>query len=1406
MAEPTSVTGPALLVPITLEAVVLTGYWGTEQPHQRWHYNGTWAWGLSNYRSLKSFGAVDPDPLSQPPPSLAGFTDGFSGVVLHWALPDALTRGTQGPDGEIAYPPIPNRWLVVRKAASGDGTTWDHSAWVVVSDAVGGAVGASYPPQPDDPLSKATGATILGASYALAGWPPPSGVGQTLEPPLTAVGPGNPTFAANVPGVDNVLSFADPLTDVAPGELTYSVYGWYAELTLDPMFGPGPDGWQTMADWQRLMDRFLWTADADAEAAASSWATAHGIVASPAQPRTQLPTRTVCHGLLFGLDWLGADGSFVSGVPPQDRSQAGYVEPQVAIGNTAIDALVAMLANGADDATDLERVLQAFGCDGLPLLDGTDGPAQVFERVQSSWHGTSDGGAEWIVADPGTGAKPRLTAEQARWLTTLNTAERQLDDAERELAALQWQLYGYWTMEQSLLLGFPPVAPSDPRLVALESAIPTLQNAIDAQVSRYRYERQARDRAVVSLEGLLDGPQLNRLTRPPFQRPVDPVVLLNGVRRSHKHGEDGRFTSDGRLFCRFSGQAVSAIAVDVGAAPVVVTGTDVPQLDLGGHPDLPPEIADLEVEQFFLDPLDAPWIATKAAPSEPWRLLGAIRKLQTCVWNAATSPVLDPQALVSTTAPDGSTTPGLQFQFGLGAVPSKVGVEAWAPPWTPLFLAWQMKVTPSASEPANTLDPALWSLAPHQGLDPQQDLAYDWVGGAPPTTSSFLLQGRVLLAPQAPDILAARIAQTIDRIGAEPELQADLWAFQAALEYVQNADLLAQSLSGFNAALIDRKANTVSTSSSVGVPMDPTLAPYLDPPGAPSFLPQDWPVPAPAAGQFNPVRAGHGEIAALWVIDAFGQVFDVLGAVAPDPFLPIRATDMVTAADDALIQLKPRITQPSRLVLDLLDAADDGREVGVSTAANPVCGWVMPNHLDGSLLVYDAEGHYCGELLAAEGGAVWLPPPESGPLPASGDPVSTSPVADILNAHLGAVVAGVGAALQGVESVIALANAAATGKTAAGAWIDDELQVLLGRPLAVVRGRLRLELDSPLAVSQAWADIDKADTGGFERVRFPIQLGSTELADDGVAGYWLNDDYRSIQSAYTVADTPSYAGRDRPLLGLDQLGYALLTLLVDPSLDVHAVSGTLPTLSVTIPHEFSVPDLSRMEATFRTGPVLDVATGAGVTLPLPAMRQGTWSWLEYDDPAEGAVAMPVCVATALPALPDALPLLRNGWLRLVLAPPPTRLTYSVAPAVVPCGIAGARVADLAFSVYNGTGAAVTCVEIALAVAVGAGADDLTTQARSITGSASVPDPGGTVQRWNVSADGHGGFSATPPPGGADLRPGTTLTLVLARVRVSPLPGSTSVAVTETAVSAGEAAATTATAKRTSIPITKAAAI
>src|SRR5579863_1121226 len=56
------------------------------------------------------------------------------GIHLHWALPAALTHGIQSRTGEIEFPPVPNRWVVLRVPVEKHLTP---RAWVLQSDYLG---------------------------------------------------------------------------------------------------------------------------------------------------------------------------------------------------------------------------------------------------------------------------------------------------------------------------------------------------------------------------------------------------------------------------------------------------------------------------------------------------------------------------------------------------------------------------------------------------------------------------------------------------------------------------------------------------------------------------------------------------------------------------------------------------------------------------------------------------------------------------------------------------------------------------------------------------------------------------------------------------------------------------------------------------------------------------------------------------------------------------------------------------------------------------------------------------------------------------------------------------------------------------------------------------------------------
>ena len=119
-----------------------------------------------------------------------------------------------------------------------------------------------------------------------------------------------------------------------------------------------------------------------ATAAAQAWAAAHGYQTDPASPRTVLPSRTICHGLVCNVIWPGIAGAVQTGVPAVNPNDPATM-PGVALAHTAADALAATVAAGVGaQQTQVAEALTALLGDLLPLLGEPDGTGQLALRLQ----------------------------------------------------------------------------------------------------------------------------------------------------------------------------------------------------------------------------------------------------------------------------------------------------------------------------------------------------------------------------------------------------------------------------------------------------------------------------------------------------------------------------------------------------------------------------------------------------------------------------------------------------------------------------------------------------------------------------------------------------------------------------------------------------------------------------------------------------------------------------------------------------------------------------------------------------------------------------------------------------------------------------------------------------------------
>jgi hypothetical protein len=176
------------------------------------------------------------------------------------------------------------------------------------------------------------------------------------------------------------------------------------------------------------------------------------------------------------------------------------------------------------------------------------------------------------------------------------------------------------------------------------------------------------------------------------------------------------------------------------------------------------------------------------------------------------------------------------------------------------------------------------------------------------------------------------------------------------------------------------------------------------------------------------------------------------------------------------------------------------------------------------------------------------------------------------------------------------------------------------------------------ALSQLPQDIGAGNTGNLDSFVVPVKLGSLSLSQDGLLGYFLNGDFTTLLTPATST------GTDFTLSFVSGKNSADLLLLMDPRGVAHAATGLLPVGVLKLPPGVTDAPLRQMAVTFEIGPVLtDPST---VTLPLPALGRGTWTWLDRPTVASWSGDVPIASADAKPRLPTTPPVAAEGWLKL----------------------------------------------------------------------------------------------------------------------------------------------------------------
>jgi hypothetical protein len=424
--------------------------------------------------------------------------------------------------------------------------------------------------------------------------------------------------------------------------------------------------------------------------------------------------------------------------------------------------------------------------------------------------------------------------------------------------------------------------------------------------------------------------------------------------------------------------------------------------------------------------------------------------------------------------------------------------------------------------------------------------------------------------------------------------------------------------------------------------------------------------------------AGACSLNALRVVDAFSQILDIptesLSGVAPE--------DSIDGAA-GWCALPPRFYTAGAQDDDQGARLDFSWSEAGSGAMGSICGELMVNHLDQSLMAWEADATELGQIRTriVEPGQgadeiVWEMPPgldgEAGLKPSSRSPHMTN----VLTAIFDATRSTPGDKENALSAVLRTIDATSWSKDPLGTGVSSHLAAIVGRPLVVVRAIVTVRVRhqaTQIALQAAGATIQ-------------LRLGDLTRTDDGVLGYFANDDYSRFHaidarvlaaalpcatgSGFAVSPPPTTA---TPLFGafIAGSGFPLwpithpflvppeitlvvgtptpFTIIFDPRGRVYPDTGMFrEAIGYALERADLDPLFAALRPAFRFGPI--IGNVDEVRMPLPSEIEGRWDWVQRTDPTHWNDPIEVTDVSGSPRFDPRTARAREGYLRLTPRP------------------------------------------------------------------------------------------------------------------------------------------------------------
>lgn len=1135
----------------------------------------------------------------------------LAGVHLHWALPEGLLRGeldeSSSADAQLDLPPLPDRWLVTRIIATTGRSRVDVKRWLVFSETT----------EVFD-LSSKDEVTPTGAEIASAD--------------LDGAVAGSLNWLNSYDATSNRFALHDSLEglpgNVVDNSATYVVAGWWSDPQFDPLAEAGTFrlhatlgdlGWSLQddadtADVESALAPRSQSVPGASGAPLSSNALLNTLGTNSALLLPRITRSTTFHGTIHGVP--------VSGALPKDlRPDEGDVE--LALGSHT-DAVIAALATAAvnpgdAERVDEERVLHAFTSQLIGRLSDPDGVVDIDQSQHRLGFATQPGGDSVTDIYRVGGESGALTAgRHARGIEARVAPDPTIKTNDAVVGELTVDRFGVGSVE----LDGKALAAGEPQRIGEKADV-----LADLSLSAVPPSR-AVERA---------GPR--------YHEPLEPTLAIRGANRSLRYGRNIR-ADDELLVCRTVLQLSQEVTGIVSASALL------PPLPDG----VPAEVQSLLGEAILMSPRWVPWVIDQSLLQSGNQLdrssIESALFAETAVlygtdgtYDGKTKAFTSNAASSAETEVAGVAVAAQLAQFSLlpGVRPDPRGVTVWGgQPWLPVWLEWEAEVNLGKGVED-------WTLG-------QIDLTND----DPQTATSTTFGGRAILTSGVARTLQDVINDWLEGEQARNDEAGSADGGEASVATEQTLAGLAESVKGLDAisaTLSDLHEQLLGFAADNGLP---GVAPKV------------------AAAQL--LIGGRLRLTRARLVDTFGRTLD----------LPVDDAAVAVLDNPALarneLHLEPRIVVPARWKFTPVDPATPRIDVAAPAVVNqidsarevnPVAGFLLPDHVDEALEFFDTNGDPLGQLSHEPfGGAVTWQVAPGRPVPVDARPDQNLPpaqarVGQIATGMLAADVAERAATGSTLEDESALSAALRaidttlwTVDTFAGIG-SEHISGLVGRPIAIVRARLELDIDASLIEG------DSEALDALRSHRFPVRLGELTRTDDGLLGFFVGQDFSRLHLVESIVSELAYqSGSNKGHFG--QLGTAPqvpptdpithsyvsdeseltvafgevldLTMLMLPTSRVHLTSGILPRQRIALQRDWVHEGLRRMSPSIRVGPVL--VDPNQVRLPLISTLREDQRWYRRDSSTtwRDDAILAASQAALLPEVPKSI---EEGYVRVL---------------------------------------------------------------------------------------------------------------------------------------------------------------